>query len=99
MHPEILDGIRRALAEDIGTGDVTSQACVPADRRASGVFLARAPLILAGVNLLAMIYEARGGVEDLTLLHKDGERLEEGIRIATVRGSARTLLECERVAL
>jgi nicotinate-nucleotide pyrophosphorylase (carboxylating) len=96
---EIEDIVTLALAEDIGAGDVTSQACVPADRRASGVFLARAPLILAGVNLLAMIYEARGGVEDLTLLHKDGDRLEEGMRIATVRGSARTLLECERVAL
>src|ERR1019366_7360685 len=96
---EIADIVNLALAEDIGSGDVTSQACVPADRRASGVFLARAPLILAGVNLLPMIYEARGGVEELTLLHKDGDRLEEGNVIATVRGSARTLLECERVAL
>src|ERR1019366_2884990 len=96
---EIADIVNLALAEDIGSGDVTSQACVPADRRASGVFLARAPLILAGVNLLPMIYEARGGVEELTLLHKDGDRLEEGIRIAVVRGRARTLLECERVAL
>jgi len=96
---EAQDIVRLALAEDIGTGDVTSQACVPADRRASGVFLARAPLILSGVAVLPMIYEARGGVEELTLVHKDGDRLEEGMRIATVTGSARTLLECERVAL
>jgi nicotinate-nucleotide pyrophosphorylase (carboxylating) len=61
--------------------------------------MARAPLVLSGVTLLPLIYDARGGVEELTLLHKDGERLEEGTRIATVRGSARTLLECERVAL
>jgi nicotinate-nucleotide pyrophosphorylase (carboxylating) len=99
MHPEILDAVRRALEEDIGSGDVTSQACVAADRRASGVFLARAPLVLSGISLLAPIYEARGGVEELTILHQDGERLEEGQRIATVRGPARTLLECERVAL
>ena len=38
MHPEVLDAVRRALEEDIGIGDVTSQACVPADRRASGIF-------------------------------------------------------------
>jgi nicotinate-nucleotide pyrophosphorylase (carboxylating) len=99
MHPEILDVIHRALAEDIGTGDVTSQTCIPADRRASGIFLARAPLVLSGASVLPAIYEARGGVEDLTLLHRDGDRLDEGTSIATVRGLARTLLECERVAL
>jgi len=99
MHSEILDCVRRALEEDIGSGDVTSQACVPADRRASGYFLARQEMVLAGVEVLAPIYEARGGVEELTLLHRDGDHLNEGDRIATVRGSARTLLECERVAL
>jgi nicotinate-nucleotide pyrophosphorylase (carboxylating) len=99
MHREVLDAIHRALEEDIGSGDITSQSCVPADRRASGTFLARAPLVLSGVTLLPAIYEARGGVEDLAILHQDGDRLEEGTRIATVRGPARTLLECERVAL
>jgi nicotinate-nucleotide pyrophosphorylase (carboxylating) len=99
MHPEVLDAINRALAEDIGSGDVTSQACIPADRRASGTFIARAPLILAGVDLIAAIYAARGGVEELTVFHKDGDRLDEGDRIATVQGHARTLLECERVSL
>jgi nicotinate-nucleotide pyrophosphorylase (carboxylating) len=99
MHPEILDAIHRALEEDIGPGDITSRACVPPDRRASGIFLARAPLVLSGAALLPAIYEARGGVEELTLIHHDGDRLEEGSRIATVRGLARTLLECERVAL
>src|ERR1019366_3111866 len=96
---EIADIVNLALAEDIGSGDVTSQTCVPADRRASGTFLARAPLVLSGVTLLPAIYEARGGVEELAILHQDGARLEEGTRIATVRGLARTLLECERVAL
>lgn len=99
MHSEILDAVHRALAEDIGSGDVTSQACVPADRRASGYFLARQSLVLAGVDLLAEIYAARGGIETLTLLRGDGDCLKEGDRIAEVRGPARTLLECERVAL
>lgn len=99
MHSEILDAVHRALAEDIGSGDVTSQYCVPAERRASGYFLARQPLVLAGVELLAVIYTARGGVEELKLLHADGAHLEDGDRIATVSGDARTLLECERVAL
>jgi len=99
MHSEIPDAVRRALAEDIGTGDVTSQACVPAHRRASGYFLARQSMVLAGVDLLRVIYDERGGVEELNVLRKDGEHLVEGDRMATVRGPARTLLECERVAL
>ena len=48
--------------------------------------------------VLTAIYEIRGGAA-LTLLHKDGDHLHEGDRIANVQGSARTLLECERVAL
>jgi nicotinate-nucleotide pyrophosphorylase (carboxylating) len=99
MHSEIIEAVHRALAEDIGSGDVTSQACVPADRRASGYFLARDSMVLAGAGLLDEVYKARGGVEELAVLRKDGDYLEEGERIATVRGSARTLLECERVAL
>ncbi len=91
--------VQLALAEDIGSGDITSEVCIPAGRRASGYFLARHSLVLAGADLLSAIYEARGGVEELTLLHKDGDRLQEGDRIATVIGAARTLLECERVAL
>jgi nicotinate-nucleotide pyrophosphorylase (carboxylating) len=98
-HPEVVDAVRRALAEDIGAGDVTSQACVPADRKASGVFLARHHLVLAGTEVLPLIYKERGGVDDLQLLHPDGDHLEEGARIATVQGNARVLLECERVAL
>lgn len=99
MHSEIIDAVHRALAEDIGSGDVTSQACVPADRRAAGYFLERQSMVLAGVDLLPVIYDARGGVEELTLLRRDGKHVTEGDRIATVRGRARTLLECERVAL
>src|SRR4051812_35345242 len=99
MHPESLETIQRALTEDIGTGDVTTEACVPADRMASGYFMARGPLVLAGVEVLMPIYAARGGVDGLTILREDGDQLQDGDRIAEVRGPARTLLECERLAL
>jgi nicotinate-nucleotide pyrophosphorylase (carboxylating) len=91
--------VRLALEEDIGAGDVTTQACVPAGRRASGIFLAREDLILAGSELLAQIYEARGGVESLEALKRDGDQVRDSEVIARVVGPARTLLECERVAL
>jgi nicotinate-nucleotide pyrophosphorylase (carboxylating) len=91
--------VRLALEEDIGLGDVTTQACVPASRKACGRFLAREPLVVAGLDLLREIYDLRGGVDELTLLRRDGECAAEGDVIATVSGRARTLLECERVAL
>jgi nicotinate-nucleotide pyrophosphorylase (carboxylating) len=98
-HPEILDCVKRALEEDIGSGDVTSQACVPAGRVASGRFLAREQQIVAGTELLPLIYKVCGGVEDLRLEKLSGACAAAGETIATVRGRVRTLLECERVAL
>jgi nicotinate-nucleotide pyrophosphorylase (carboxylating) len=86
--------VQLALAEDIGMGDVTSRVCVPADREASGYFLVREPMILAGLEVLPDIYP-----DGLVLLCANGDRLNDGDRIATVVGNARKLLECERVAL
>jgi len=98
-HPEALDAVRRALEEDIGPGDVTSQACVPESRRARGRYIARQPLVLAGEGLLPAIFGARGGVETIEVLRRSGESLEPGDVIATVTGKARILLECERTSL
>jgi nicotinate-nucleotide pyrophosphorylase (carboxylating) len=86
--------VRLALEEDIGSGDVTSQACIPESQMASGRFLAREPLIVAGLGLLDEIYQT-----PVTLLKRDGDACTDGEVLATVTGRARTLLECERVAL
>jgi nicotinate-nucleotide pyrophosphorylase (carboxylating) len=85
--------VRMALEEDIGTGDVTTRCCVPESQQAHGRFLAREPLVVAGLGLLADIYES------VTLHKRDGDRCSDGEAIAEVRGAARTLLERERVAL
>jgi nicotinate-nucleotide pyrophosphorylase (carboxylating) len=98
-HPEIVGAVRRALEEDIGPGDVTTEACVPEGLKARGRFLAREPLIFAGGDLLLTIYNLRGGVDDLAVRKRDGDRCEPDEIIAEVAGRARTLLECERVAL
>jgi len=98
-HPEVLEAVRRALEEDIGPGDVTSAACIPAGQVAHGRFLARQELIVAGVELLPVVYRLRGGVEALRLEKSSGDRAAPGEALAWVRGPARTLLECERVAL
>jgi nicotinate-nucleotide pyrophosphorylase (carboxylating) len=98
-HPEIVDAIRRALEEDIGSGDVTSRACVSDAQMANGRYLARESLVVAGLDLLPIIFDQRGGVSELQILKRDGERCADGEVLATVRGRARTLLECERVSL
>lgn len=97
-HPEVRAAIERALSEDIGSGDITSQLTVPDARQASGKFVARQPLVLAGIELLPLIYECRGGA-DVQLLTQSGVSVQTGDVLATVFGKARTLLECERVAL
>ena len=98
-HPEILDLVRRALEEDIGPGDITSQLCIPAHLVANGKFIARERLVIAGLDLLPLIYEQRGGVDAIELLRRDGELIQPNEVVAAVTGKARTLLECERVAL
>ncbi len=95
----MIEVIRRALEEDIGSGDITSALCIDADAMAEGRFIARQDMILSGSALLPLIYEARGGVEHLEVRASDGRRMKDGDEIAYVRGRARTLLECERVSL
>jgi nicotinate-nucleotide pyrophosphorylase (carboxylating) len=97
-HPEVRDAIERALIEDIGTGDITSQLTLPENLQARGSFIAKQSLVLAGVELLPLIYEVRGSAH-VDVLASSGSTLSTGDVIAIVIGSARTLLECERVAL
>jgi len=98
-HRETQEAVRRALAEDIGSGDITSQTCVPAGRKARGRFTALEPLVVAGIELLPLIYGMRGAVDELRLALASGDHAAEGQGLAFVHGAAQTLLECERVAL
>jgi nicotinate-nucleotide pyrophosphorylase (carboxylating) len=94
-HPEIQELIRLALAEDVGPGDVTSKACVPSERMATGTYFARAEMVLAGIELVPMIFDR----EQVEIRKHAGERAAPGEPLATVHGTARRLLERERVSL
>ena len=85
--------VRIALDEDIGSGDVTTRACVAESQQACGRFLAREALVVAGLAVLSELYE------QITIHKHDGDRCAAGDAIAEVRGAARLLLERERVAL
>jgi nicotinate-nucleotide pyrophosphorylase (carboxylating) len=94
-HPEVHELIRLALAEDIGSGDITSQACVPRNRMASGTYFAKDEMVLAGIELIPMIFAE----EQVEIRKHTGERAASGEPLATVYGTARRLLERERVSL
>ena len=93
-EPDVLALVARALEEDIGEGDVTTAACVPAAAQAGGRFLARQDMVVAGLELLPLIY-AREPVSR----YASGSHVPAGEIIAAIQGPARLLLERERVAL
>ena len=97
-HPDVRSAVERALAEDIGSGDVTTDLTVPANLQASGRFLAKQDFTLAGIELLPLIYDLRGGAR-VELQSQSGDSVLTGAILANVEGPARTLLTCERVAL
>lgn len=97
-HVEVRDAVERALAEDIGPGDITSELTVPPALNARGSFIAKQDLVLAGVEVLPLIYGPVPGTK-LELFEHSGSSLRPGKIVARVRGNARLLLGRERVAL
>jgi len=96
---EYRDLVRRALEEDIGDGDLTTNAIVPAEQRAVGVFVVKADCVLAGIDIALEAFRQLDPRVEATVLVRDGERLRAGDRAAVVAGRARALITGERTAL
>jgi nicotinate-nucleotide pyrophosphorylase (carboxylating) len=92
--------VRAALAEDLGrAGDVTAQACIPADARFAAVFAARKPGVVSGVACARLAIAELDPTAGFKVLAADGEPVGPGGRIAWVEGNARALLSAERTGL
>lgn len=92
--------VRAALLEDISHGgDLTTEAIVPASRRARGKIVARKPGVTAGVQAAALAFELLDNRTEFTIHARDGERVRPGQAIVTIDGPARALLTGERTAL
>lgn len=91
--------VQTALAEDVGSGDVTTEATVSADREAEGVLVARESLVVSGVAVAEAVFRAVSGALVFERLVKDGVRVDPGEVILRVTGSAAAILTGERVAL
>lgn len=91
--------VRRALAEDLGWGDVTTDAIVPRDRRARGVILAKSACVLAGVDIAAETFRQLDPGCTFDRQKQDGDRCQPGEIVVDVRGQAGAMLTAERTAL
>ena len=92
--------VRAALAEDLGrAGDVTSQACVPADARLTAVFAARKPGVVSGLACARLAVLELDPAATFAALAEDGDSVASGAALARVDANARALLGAERTAL
>ena len=88
-----------ALDEDAGLGDVTSRAIFPATHQSTAVIEAREPLVAAGVDVAARVFERVDTTVRVTMRATDGLRVRKGAALVRVKGPTRSLLTAERTAL
>lgn len=101
LHPLLYEPIvRRALEEDLGgAGDITTDALVPSSHECSARLMARAEGCLAGLDVTATVFRSLDGHIGFDVSHADGTLVRPGEVVATLRGSTRSILSAERVAL
>jgi len=103
MEPLGFEDARRwvnaALAEDVGSGDVTTTAMIPPEAVASARMVARQELVVCGLSLAEAAFRELDPAAFVERAAEDGQRVARGALLLRVRGSARALLTAERVAL
>lgn len=100
MNPIWLtDVVRRALNEDIGYGDLTTEAIVSANSQASGTIIAKEAGRIAGSEVAALAFHLLDPSVNFTIIAADGTDVQAGQQVAQVNGSAGPVLMGERVAL
>ena len=97
---EVLGSIGEFLAEDIGRGDITTQATVETEVRGLGRFLAKEYLVICGVEVAEAVFlHLDSEISEIETSFNEGDEVEEGTIFATLKGYADVLLTGERVAL
>ncbi len=100
LEPELYrEAVRRALAEDLGWGDVTTEATVDPQLRARGEIVAKADCVIAGLDIAAEAFRQLDPAVVFTKNVEDGVRCSAGTSVAVVRGAAAAMLTAERTAL
>ena len=91
--------VRRALAEDFGWGDVTTEAVIDRDQKARAVILAKSRCVIAGLVIASEAFRQLDPGVIVTVHHGDGALCPPGTEVAEFRGHASALLTAERTAL
>lgn len=98
IPPTVLDDVRRALAEDVGTGDL-SAAAIPPERTIRATVIAREGGVLAGVSWFNAVFAELDAAIDITWHHADGDAVAGDSTLCTLAGPGRALITGERTAL
>jgi nicotinate-nucleotide pyrophosphorylase (carboxylating) len=101
MHGGIVDDvIERALAEDLGTGDVTTEAIVPAEAEVVAAVVVKSPGVVCGLSELLACVQALDPGAEMELLTAEGDAIAEPpVTVARIRGRAQAVLSAERTGL
>jgi nicotinate-nucleotide pyrophosphorylase (carboxylating) len=93
------DLVRRALAEDVGRGDITTTGTIDGSRRVRAIFLAKSRCVIAGLDVALEAFRQLDPSIAVTTRHRDGSLCEPGTIVAEINGRADALLIGERTAL
>ena len=99
ITPEILAIVERALAEDIGTGDVTTDSIVPPETHVAAQIVAKTSGVIAGLEIARHTFERLDPAVTFACTTQDGVSVPAGQTVAEIRGIARAILAAERTAL
>ena len=91
--------VRRALAEDFGWGDVTTETVIDRDQTAHGIMLSKSSCVIAGLDIASEAFRQLDPRVVVEVRCKDGDRSEPAAVVAEYRGQAAALLTAERTAL
>jgi nicotinate-nucleotide pyrophosphorylase (carboxylating) len=99
LAPDILSSVERALAEDVGPGDVTTEGIVPAGESLGGRIVAKESGVVAGLTVARAAFQLLDQRVEFAASVADGDIVEAGQTLTEIRGSARAILTAERTAL
>src|SRR5947207_2038047 len=99
LAPEIMSSVERALAEDLGPGDATTDSIVPAGAEVQATIIARQPGVVAGLEVARVAFQLVDPQVTFRTHVGDGDAVSAGETIAMVKGPGRAILTGERTAL
>jgi nicotinate-nucleotide pyrophosphorylase (carboxylating) len=99
FEEQVANIIDLALDEDLGHGDVTTEALIPSDLKGKASVLIKEPGVLAGIEIAGKVFRRVDPSLKMETLIKDGTRVQPGDVVATVSGGVASILKAERIAI